>query len=1292
MGQLVFGTLGKSVGQALLPNGLSAFGPNVSGQTLGGLAGAALGSVLDSALFRPGHIDGPRLDALPVQGSTEGAPIPLIYGRGRLAGQVIWASRYTEHRSSTGGGKGGPRVSNYKYSISFAVGICEGEIDGIGRIWANGELLDPKGVHFRLYRGEETQALDPLIETIEGSDNCPAFRGLAYIVFEDMGLDNFGNRVPNLSFEVFRSPQDTSGPDRLENKIRGVDLIPASGEFAYSTTPINEVLGPGRQRAININNARGASDFEVAIDDLERSLPNCKSVLIVSAWFGNDLRCGDCEIWPGTEARDKVTTPHTWSVAGEDRSTAYLISQIDGQPIYGGTPSDRSLIEAIRDLKSRGFSVSLYPFILMDIPAGNSRPDPYGASEQAAFPWRGRITCFPAAGEPGTVDGSQAAATQVDDFFGTASASDFVVDHESVAYAGPEDWRFRRFILHHAAIAAAAGGVDAFLIGTEMRGLTTIRGDGESFPAVDQFCDLANEVRLLVGPDTKLSYAADWSEYFGFQPADGSGNVYFHLDALWADPNIDAVAIDWYAPLSDWREGDDHLDAASIQTLHDLSYLSGNVEGGEGYDWYYANDSDRLSQVRTPISDSGYQKHWVYRYKDIRNWWSNPHFDRRAGLELTTASPWIPESKPVWFTEVGCPAIDKGSNQPNVFVDPKSSESFMPYFSGGSRDDLIQRRYIEAQLEYWAVESGNNPVSSVYGGSMIDPDYIHVWTWDARPFPDFPVRSGAWSDADNWRLGHWLNGRMGISPLEIIVRDIAERVGLVIDTSGIAGMVSGYVIDRPMSARDALSPLMAAFGFSLVDRAAGAVALQPGRAIPQVIDAENLTISDEAGSYVMTEADPSELPRDVRVFYQRDSADYRVSSLYARKETGDLEAVVDIQLPLLADESTASAWANDFLRNAHASTPQIRFTLAPSLISIEAGDCVQFDDHRMMINSRTGQDVAELNAAPFGELSYYLSGSTPDDAGGVLGPVTEPDLILIDMPLQPNETVDRDGPLAAVFADPWPGDISVFAGETPSSFIDRRTATQPAIIGMTATDLEQVQPGRWHRNNFVDVILEDESLTTRPPREVLDGANRVAVEGSGGWFTLQFERAELLAPRAYRLSGLLTDDAIQLGQALAPCRCVILDFAVGPLPLAPYEHSAELLFGAGPAGQPPTDAADTFVYQRRDLEPLAPVHLKARHKTADWQFSWIRRSRIGGDDWESADVLLDENEEKYLLGFYLDGVLIEARETETPSLEMSIDEFEAIMGSAPLTFEMKVQQISQRTGPGKLASLTVSAG
>ena len=87
---------------------------------------------------------------------------------------------------------------------------------------------------------------------------------------------------------------------------------------------------------------------------------------------------------------------------------------------------------------------------------------------------------------------------------------------------------------------------------------------------------------------------------------------------------------------------------------------------------FYHSPEARDAQIRTPITD-GEGEPWVWRYKDIAGWWSHQHHDRVDGVRETTPTGWIPQSKPIWFTELGCAAIDKGTNQPNKFLDPKSS-------------------------------------------------------------------------------------------------------------------------------------------------------------------------------------------------------------------------------------------------------------------------------------------------------------------------------------------------------------------------------------------------------------------------------------------------------------------------------------------------------------------------------------------------------------------------------------------------------------------------------------------
>jgi hypothetical protein len=460
-------------------------------------------------------------------------------------------------RVKGGGGGGGTEVTEYFYFASFAVALCEGPITGIGRIWADGKIMSRDGVTLRLHKGGEEQEPDPFIASKMGAANTPAYRGTAYVVFEELPLERFGNRLPQLSFEVFRPLAE---PDTAEGLVRAVTLIPASGEFAYATHGIRKGAS-GETAAENLNALEHETDLVVALDRLQASAPRVESVSLVVAWFGDDLRAGHCQVRPAVEVAAKATSPRAWVVNGVERGAAHVVStDVEGRPIYGGTPADFAVVQAIQELKARGFRVTFYPFILMDVPAGNDLPDPHSDHAatlgQPTFPWRGRITCSPAAGYPGSVDKTVSAGSQVAALFGSAQPSDFAVSGESVSWTGPsDDWGLRRMILHYAHLCAAASGVDAFLIGSEMRGLTTIRDGAASYPSVAAFRDLLADVRSILGAVTKLSYAADWSEYFGHHPADGSGDVFFHLDPLWADPDTDFVGIDNYMPLSDWRDG-----------------------------------------------------------------------------------------------------------------------------------------------------------------------------------------------------------------------------------------------------------------------------------------------------------------------------------------------------------------------------------------------------------------------------------------------------------------------------------------------------------------------------------------------------------------------------------------------------------------------------------------------------------------------------------------------------------------------------------------------------------------
>lgn len=103
---------------------------------------------------------------------------------------------------------------------------------------------------------------------------------------------------------------------------------------------------------------------------------------------------------------------------------------------------------------------------------------------------------------------------------------------------------------------------------------------------------MARDVRAILGNNTKIGYAADWREYWGFVPVNASDDLYFPLYALWAEPVIDFVGINARFPLADWRDETAHLDR-HWQSIENPKYLMQNMQGGEGYEWYYPTQEDR---------------------------------------------------------------------------------------------------------------------------------------------------------------------------------------------------------------------------------------------------------------------------------------------------------------------------------------------------------------------------------------------------------------------------------------------------------------------------------------------------------------------------------------------------------------------------------------------------------------------------------------------------------------------------------------------------------------------------
>ncbi|MCP1198124.1 glycoside hydrolase/phage tail family protein [Notoacmeibacter sp. MSK16QG-6] len=1245
MATIILRTAGAAIG--------SIFGP--VGTAIGGALGAVAGYTLDQQLFgQKSEQEGPRLAGFQPQTAEEGVSLPQIFGTVRVGGTLIWMTRHEEarHTEERSGGKGSRRSSTtktttYSYYANFALAICEGEIAGIRRVWMDGREVDLTGIEMRVYRGTDDQAPDPLIEAKQGSGQTPAYRGTAYAVFERMPLKDYGNRLPQVHFEVMRP---VGG---IAEDIRAVCLIPGSTGFGLFPTRLVSNSGPGREKWVNRHVLFGESDLAASIDELMALCPHLRHIALVVSWFGDDLRAGNCAIRPGVTSPSIGAKKLVWSVDGLTPAAAHRISTLDGGPAFGSTPADISVIEAIRSLKARGLSVTLYPFVMMDIPAGNTLDDLDGEDRQPAYPWRGRIA---------PIGSAESTDAQIAAFLGNGAS-----------------FGYRRFILHYADIARIAGGVDAFLIGSELRGLTTARNDSGEFPFVQGLCDLAADVRQALGAGTKLTYGADWSEWFGFHPKDDSGDVYFHLDPLWADPNIDAIGIDNYLPLSDWRPDDiygGNPDCAA--SPYDADALQTAIDGGEYGTWHYASEEDRDGRIRTPIEDGAYAKNWVFQPKALRDWWSNQHFERRSGIELAEPTEWTPMAKPVWFTELGAPAIDGGATQPNLFVDGKSSESAAPADSNGGRDDLIQRRFLKAHLTHWKDEAG----------SPVDWERLYLWAWDTRPFPAFPLLDNIWSDGDAWSRGHWLNGRLDQIEIGDFLADLLTRAGIKdFDTSGVDAMVEGIIVDAGVSTRQFITPILDLHDIETVEKDGRLTFRSRARqgSISTIIDAVE---QPDNGPATETYASPIETHGEILAAARDPFMEYQSAVARQFENGADQKRSRQIAFPGAMHRGALDARIADRLRRSQEERVSLALSLPPSLAVPQPASRFRLEDRPDVVwkveEVETGLDIRirarrDEAFAPHPDRSLFSEGLTAQSVAEQGG---APAVAFLDLPL-----IDGDDAADRFRIAAWSRFWKPFAAlAAPGGVFEQRALIdEPAIIGETVDDLPPARPGRVSAATL-HVQLFSGSLASVERSALLAGANAAAIQGPSGWEVLQFEHAEEVATDLWRLSGLLrgqlgTDD-IAAGRLPIGSTFVLLDSAVEAAGIRRSEMGTEMAWRIEPAGRESIETERVEALETgglRALMPLAPVHPTARTVDDAVDFRWIRRGRIDADRWEGLDIPLGEEGENYeatLRGPAGETLISEILETTNWTVPQSA------FAAQNDVHSLEVRQLSQTVGAG----------
>ena len=650
-----------------------------------------------------------------------------------------------------------------------------------------------------------------------------------------------------------------------------------------------------------------------------------------------------------------------------------------------------------------------------------------------------------------------------------------------------------------------------------------------------------------------------------------------------------------------------------------------------------------------------------------------------------------PQFDAAWVDEIGCAAIDKGTNQPNRFLDPKSSESGLPKYSNGARDDLMQMQYLAAVSAHWNAPE-NNPVSAAYGGTMVEPTRMFVRAWDARPFPQFPGNRAVWSDGDNYARGHWLTGRVSARSLAAVIREVCASAGVTdVDVSEVFGVVRGYVEGGGESARAVLQPLLLSHGVDAIERNGTLVFRNRiGRISGEIAASDLAEGEDEALVRAVRDPD-AEVAGRVRLNFIEADSDY--PTLLAR--TGCAESEMSLVLTRGEGRGLVERW----LAESRTARDTVSFALPPSSRA-KAGDIVYLDQDGARGHFRLDRiedGGVRLASGVRVEPGLYQRVPSEDDQVSTR-PFIAPLPVwgqVLDLPAI--SASDDGAPWVAAAGSPWPGSVAVYVSADGETWEFEAELPRAAVMGTTLNDMASAAPGLWDRGAAIEVKFAYGALSSISEAAVFAGGNLALIGSPGGtdWEVFQFRDAELTGPStwslSHRLRGLRGTDGAMPGLWPSGSTVIVVDRALLQLPSLAAPRGVERFYRFGPAAQPVDHPAFVTVSHTAlgvALKPYVPVHIGwVRDGVDDLRVDWTRQTRVDGDLWATGDVPLGEIREAYVVRVLLGGVVI--RESEVTVASWIYTSADRLADGIVTPFTIEIAQLSDRFGPGHFGRIIV---
>jgi len=1266
------------------------FGNPMLGYTLGSLAGDTL---FPTDL---GTVSGPRLSDLQFQTATIGATIPLVYGKFAISGNVVWASGIIEtvHKEKQGG-KGGPTqtVKTYTYSVNIAVGICEGKITDILRICADSVLIFDRteqqqneedweyterlkrnanmlsGLFFvamsatkdgkpapliEIYYGDEEQLPDPTIESWEGVGNVSGYRGLAYVVFTEFQLADYGNRIPNFRFEVVRYP--------LENP----QWNPARAYFTGNTKWLwkdvsqdpNRPPGGPKNIALELQFDEYEQDPQWPEPDYPpHEFPKKPHIMV--GWIGPQWTFGVPE-GVGTEITRYGLLDEYETEDGTMQVQPYQLFDTNGDSTLSGVIDWRNMYGPIGP-GFNTFGVDAWTFDN----TGTALWESSGEVGSAALRWRLTQSYLVGTANPewnedtgdGVVTlwyldpygamrggGSWQFSTDGTQFFAgrmmwrssapfnlmTRHGFDYNVrvrddPNGTVRFEIPDGRPERGYNLQIYRSPQAVKG--AYVeIGTNGIGNYDLIDFIPFMPGRKKF-RVTMATTAPVGTEVRLRLRAASGDFFVVaqafttvsRPA-GTGPDHY--------PVHEDLIFDFNYPINGMVIPHLIYNKMEISFAHDIG---GPAFGGHTF---YIDEIEFLGEGTT-----------------VGGWYALQFNIRFTGLvdqQLQRPNP-----APLYFLKLG----ELGARQGFVWPFPYDYEGRSKLNPTGQEMHVLSSNGVMAWVHFekpWDLMTGTiksqariDEDLSLFSGSnafVWAPDGFHFWFVDyganLREYAVKPTRA-----PDNkLTLGE-------------VVADVCYRCGLTVDqvdVSDLTEIIEGYAIGSPMSGRDIISPLRSFGFFDCVESDYKLKWPKRGKSALATYRVENVGARTSGSSRVpsvrASRVQEHELPQQLRVHYAQLEKNYEAGEQRASRISVRTSQITDVEVAVAMSDKKAAQIAEVLLYEKWVSRTGYSFSVGYDKLENEAADpiiCpIEGRTERVRITSISNNlaGVIDIEAVR-DDNGVYVSHAlgTPNSKTGDMGSGMDipgrANGVLLDLPLL-RDTDNEAGYYAAMATEGgsrFPGGVFYRSPDGGVTYEQVAVLNFEATMGTVEVGLPTGPTDLIDEGNELVIKLTSGDLEPVSEEQLLAGLNAAAIGSDDRWEIVQF-RDVAVSPtesNVFTLSGLLrgrrgTEWA--RGLSRAGDRFVLLDTALVRIPMGisflgvAREHRAVLI------GQSLEAAPDIlFTGEGVALEPFAVTHVEGeRDVSGNLSITWIRRGRIGMELASTGyDVPLSEANEAY---------------------------------------------------------------